>query len=109
MKSEEILRNNELQFKQEVDFAVHLNNYNVCIKLTNQSDPEAVGKYLVSILPDNFDKKIYVEIPMIECSKMGASYDGEITEDEEVGEDQWTIYHKFHKATGYDPRMQVNT
>jgi PRMT5 TIM barrel domain len=112
VNDEELKRNNELQFKQEMDFALHVAmNETVCIDLAN-NDPEALGKLVGDSWPGlfNFDatSRTVVEILMVNYSTNSKAHREDIPSDEEDdSDDPWIVWQKFYAATGFNKNVEV--
>lgn len=105
---EEIRRNNEIQFRQEISFAVHLaaDYGNIAVKLEN--DPEVLGLCLTNLLEqNNFLGKLLVEVPMTDNKTLSSMNIKDHSGDEE-GDDPWKDWNKCHAATEYDFRVEVS-
>lgn len=108
---EEILKNNILKFKQDLRFAFHLKYEGfIIVRLSNQN-PEKLAGLIKEVVEghENFTGQVLVEIPMVDPKTLSSIYSSEYGDDEEVtGVDHWKIWNRFHAATGYSGRIQVD-
>lgn len=102
INDEELKKQYELQFIQELKFARHLSTGAIQVKLSN-CDPEALADSLKPFLKD-FDHLnngdfhgIYAELSMVDGKATSATY---YFNDEEYNEvsDQWEVWNKFQSA-----------
>lgn len=105
----DILENNILQFKQELRFAIHVNNHGIISIDLNNNDPVKLGSCLKEVLNEAsrpIEGLILAVVPM----KDKNSYQTQYTDpenDEIKSEDQWTVFRKFYEATDCNPRIEV--
>ena len=94
-RNQEVAKNNELQFIQEMKFAYHVKDAGyILIKLGN-NDPEVLGKQVKRLLKSTYDTRIVLEIPIVDSAVMNAAYRNDLPEDFE-GQDQ-VCFHVFDK------------
>lgn len=107
VNDEELHLNNDLQWQQETNFACHLKPYGyIVVKLTDQTDPEALGLSLKNVLAhQSFVGKVLVELPMIDTKIFSSIHRNDKDETDE--DDQWSKWRKFLAATGYHSNVEV--
>lgn len=103
---EEANSNSLKKFAQEFKFALHLKNAGfISISLVD-CDPEALGAAILNCLPEHYEGKILIELPITDRRELCASYYSDEPEDFQ-GMDNWNIWNRFHAATGYKSNIQV--
>lgn len=96
------------KFAQEFKFALHLKNQgNISISLED-CDPELLASAIMAYLPEHYDGRILIELPMSDPKELSASYYSDEPE-EYTGVDYWNIWNRFHGATGYKWNILVRS
>lgn len=109
VNDEELHLNNELQFQQEANFAMHLSPSScTVIKLSDQTNPEALGASLKRVLDKhcNFLGSFFIELPMVDYNTFGSAHRKDLDGEDES--DQWDKWQKFHAATDYSTKVEVS-
>lgn len=104
INDEELRKQNELEFTQEINFARHVQCAGrIYLSDFSNCDPESLGRLMNSLLVDPRKKtnedEFYVEVSMDDRRKISASsYYGD--EEDNEGSDQWKAWNSFHNSLG---------
>lgn len=107
---EEIRQNNQMQFKQELKFALHLNYYGSILINLDNNDPKALGECVLEVINSftrQMEGNIVVQISMKDKKSFQSAYINSEDEEADVGDDPWLKYREFMKATNYHNRIEV--
>lgn len=106
--NDEVRLNYEERIITDIKYCLHLKPFGPIYIRSSCSDPEKLGKFLLSALPK---KSSYIPNFIVEVDFVNKRYyqrDNEINnDDEDEIEDSWSFWNRIHKAADYSNRIEV--